>query len=86
MTPDTHPIIGATGPDGLFLMAGFSGAGFKKGPAVGEAMADLLLHPGRGHDWVGLRPFAAQRFANEFWRAPWSAEEYTFSSDFGHGL
>jgi glycine/D-amino acid oxidase-like deaminating enzyme len=71
MTPDTHPI---------------SGAGFKKGPAVGEAMADLLLHPGRGHDWVGLRPFAAQRFANEFWRAPWSAEEYTFSSDFGHGL
>ena len=86
MTPDAHPIIGAAGPEGLVLMAGFSGAGFKKGPAVAEAVADLLLHPGHGPDWVDLRPFAPQRFASETWRAPWSSDEYTFSSDFGHGL
>ena len=86
MTPDAHPIIGAAGPDGLFLMAGFSGAGFKKGPAVGEAMTDLLLHPGHGPDWVDLRPFAWHRFATDAWRTPWSSDEYSFSSDFGHGL
>jgi sarcosine oxidase subunit beta len=86
MTPDAHPIIGAAGPEGLFLMAGFSGAGFKKGPAVAEAMADLLLNPGRGPDWVDLRPFALHRFASETRHTPWSADEYTFSSDFGHGL
>jgi glycine/D-amino acid oxidase-like deaminating enzyme len=86
MTSDVHPIIGAAGPDGLYLMAGFSGAGFKKGPAVAEAVADVLLHPGHGPAWFDLRPFAPQRFANETWRTPWSSNEYTLSSDFGHGL
>ena len=86
MTPDAHPIIGSAGPDGLFLMTGFSGAGFKKGPAVAEAMADLLLNPAIGPDWVDLRPFAFQRFDSDAWRTPWGADEYTFSSDFGHGL
>ncbi len=86
MTPDAHPIIGAAGPDGLFLMAGFSGAGFKKGPAVGEAMAELILHPGLGPTWVDMHPFRLERFATEAWRQPWSEDEYTFSSDFGHGL
>jgi glycine/D-amino acid oxidase-like deaminating enzyme len=85
MTPDAHPIIGAAGPDGLYLMAGFSGAGFKKGPAVAEAVADLLLSPG-GPTWVDLHPFRLERFASDAWRKPWSGDEYTFSSDFGHGL
>ena len=85
MTPDAHPIIGAAGPDGLYLMAGFSGAGFKKGPAVAEAIADLLLAPG-GPTWVDLHPFRLARFAADAWRKPWSGDEYTFSSDFGHGL
>jgi sarcosine oxidase subunit beta len=84
MTPDAHPIIGPAGPGGLFLMAGFSGAGFKKGPAVAEAVSDLLL--GSGPDWVDLHPFRFERFTSDGWRAPWSADEYTFSSDFGHGL
>lgn len=84
MTPDAHPILGGAGPEGLFVMAGFSGAGFKKGPAVAEAMSDLLLGP--GPDWVDLQPFRLDRFANDAWQAPWSANEYTFSSDFGHGL
>ena len=86
MTPDAHPIIGPAGPDGLYLMAGFSGAGFKKGPAVGEAMADLLLSAQGTVDWVDLRPFRLDRFSSETWRRPWSADEYTFSADFGHGL
>ncbi len=36
MTPDAHPIIGRLPVDGLYIAAGFSGAGFKKGPAVGS--------------------------------------------------
>lgn len=86
MTPDAHPVIGAVGPDGLYVAAGFSGAGFKKGPAVGEALADLILAPEDGPDWVNLAPFAPDRFAGEGWRQPWGPDEYEFSSDFGHGL
>ena len=86
MTPDAHPVIGAVGPDGLYVAAGFSGAGFKKGPAVGEALADLIMAPERGPDWVDLGPFAPDRFSSERWRQPWGPDEYEFSSDFGHGL
>ena len=86
MTPDAHPIIGAAGPDGLFVAAGFSGAGFKKGPAVGEALADLILEPEHGPHWVDLAPFSADRFADSSWQRPWGPHEYEFSSDFGHGL
>jgi sarcosine oxidase subunit beta len=86
MTPDAHPVLGAAGPDGLYVAAGFSGAGFKKGPAVGEALADLILAPERGPDWVDLGRFAADRFAGGGWQEPWGPDEYEFSSDFGHGL
>jgi glycine/D-amino acid oxidase-like deaminating enzyme len=85
MTPDTHPILGAAGPAGLYLMAGFSGAGFKKGPAAGEAMADLIA-TGADPAWVDLHPFRLERFADDRWREPWGADEYTFSADFGHRL
>jgi sarcosine oxidase subunit beta len=84
MTPDAHPIIGPAGPAGLHVMAGFSGAGFKKGPAVAEAVADALL--GCGPDWIDLEPFRLERFASDAWRIPWSENEYAFRSDFGHGL
>lgn len=86
MTPDAHPVIGAVGPEGLYVAAGFSGAGFKKGPAVGEALAALILAPERGPDWVDLSRFDPGRFAGAAWREPWGADEYAFSSDFGHGL
>lgn len=86
MTPDAHPVIGAIGPDGLYVAAGFSGAGFKKGPAVGEALTDLILAPDRGPDWVDLGPFAPDRFNGNAWQKPWGPDEYEFSSDFGHGL
>jgi sarcosine oxidase subunit beta len=83
MTPDTHPILGGVdGIDGLFLMLGFSGAGFKKGPAVGQCLAELLVH-GRATT-VDLTPFRLSRFATDAWREPWSPDEYSFSTDFGH--
>lgn len=84
MTPDAHPILGQAGPVGLYLMAGFSGAGFKKAPAVGEALSCLIL--GQRPEWVDPRPFRWERFAEQAWHRPWSDDEYRFSSDFGHGL
>lgn len=60
VTPDWHPAVGAVpGADGAFVVAGFSGHGFKLAPAVGMSVADLvcvgqttafdltLLDPGR---------------------------------------
>jgi sarcosine oxidase, subunit beta len=83
MTPDAHPIIGPVpGVAGLYLCAGFSGAGFKKGPAVGQCLAEAILD---GHTTtVDLTPFRLERFAGAGWRQPWSENEYVLSSDFGH--
>ncbi len=84
MTPDAHPIIGGTGIDGLFLAAGFSGAGFKKGPAVGIALAELIAN-GKARS-ADLASFSLSRFESDAWKKPWSESEYRFDSDFGHGL
>jgi sarcosine oxidase subunit beta len=86
MSPDTHPMLGPVGPEGLYVAAGFSGAGFKKGPAVGQAMAELIV-AGRA-SFVDLRPFRPGRFAEPGFDPgrPWSATEYAFSRDFGHRL
>jgi sarcosine oxidase, subunit beta len=83
MTPDTHPILSTVdGLDGLHLMLGFSGAGFKKGPAIGQCMAEQIVN-GQATT-VDLTPFRLSRFADESWRDPWSPDEYSFSTDFGH--
>ena len=43
-TPDGHPIVdGPLGLEGYYVMAGFSGAGFKSSPALGLGMAELVL-------------------------------------------
>ncbi len=85
MTPDAHPIIGpGRGITGLYLMLGFSGAGFKKGPAVGQCMAETIVD-GRSRT-LDLSPFRLERFDGPSWRDPWSPDEYTFSTDFGHGF
>lgn len=82
MTPDMHPILDeAPGAVGLWLMVGFSGAGFKKAPAIGECVAAAMtgaVPP------VNVRPFRLSRFADDSWREPWSATEYVFAHDFGH--
>jgi glycine/D-amino acid oxidase-like deaminating enzyme len=45
MSPDDLPLIGGLpGVDGLVVIAGSSGHGFKTGPAVGEAVADLVIN------------------------------------------
>jgi sarcosine oxidase subunit beta len=83
MTPDTHPILSTVdGLDGLYLMLGFSGAGFKKGPAIGQCMAELIVH-GQATT-VDLAPFRLARFNGASWQEPWSPDEYSFSTDFGH--
>jgi sarcosine oxidase subunit beta len=62
VTPDWQPILGAVpGTDGLYIAAGFSGHGFKLSPAVGEALASLIV-TGRC-DLADLRPFRPARFA-----------------------
>lgn len=84
MSPDAHPIIGQTSLEGLYLAAGFSGAGFKKAPAVGIALTELIMENGaRSAD---LAPFAPSRFDSDAWRQPWSPTEYRYDCDFGHGL
>lgn len=43
ITPDWHPIIDEVPPgSGLFVCSGFSGHGFKLGPAVGLLLADMV--------------------------------------------
>jgi sarcosine oxidase, subunit beta len=84
MSPDTHPVIGAAGPEGLIVACGFSGAGFKKGPAVGRCIAELIVDGRASH--VDLSPFSLDRFSRPDWDKPWSDTEYEFTSDFGHKL
>ena len=84
MSPDAHPIMGAAGPEGLIVACGFSGAGFKKGPAVGQCLAELIVD-GRAN-LVDLDPFRLSRFDATGWEKPWSETEYAFTSDFGHKL
>ena len=82
MTPDAHPIMGRLPIEGLFIAAGFNGAGFKKGPAVGQALAELIVN-GRP-SFVDLAPFRLERFDEPGWDKPWSDSEYILSADFGH--
>ena len=59
MTPDAHPIVGMVA-DGLYAACGFSGHGFMQSPAVGRAVAELVLDGGSALD---LAPFRLARFA-----------------------
>ncbi len=43
VTPDAHPIFGATPVEGFYLLAGFSGHGFMHGPVAGKLMAEFIL-------------------------------------------
>ena len=58
MTPDCMPVIGPSGPDGLFTLAGFSGHGFQHSPAAGRVLADLIVGRDPGLD---VSPFAFER-------------------------
>ena len=59
MSPDDLPVIGAMpGIDNFIVAAGSSGHGFKTGPAVGEAIAQMVT---RGRQQI-LEPFSPGRF------------------------
>lgn len=63
VTPDFNPVLSAAPLDDLFVAAGFSGHGFKIAPAVGELIADLVIH---GHSTAPDVPeddFRLSRFA-----------------------
>lgn len=66
--PDHQPIIGASpNVPGLVHAFGFCGAGFQTGPAVGEALAELVHH---GRAGVDLTPFSMARFGRSVPIAP----------------
>lgn len=52
VTPDWHPVLGSVdGVEGFQICAGFSGHGFKIGPAIGELMAEEIMDgPGSSID------------------------------------
>lgn len=60
MTPDQRAIIDRVGPDGHYLLCGFSGSGFKTAPATGLAMAELILD-GTSHS-VDVSGYTLDRF------------------------
>ena len=66
LTPDQRPILGAAGragPAGFYLDCGHSGTGFKTAPAIGLAMAELILDG--APRTVDLSPFGHDRFERD---------------------
>lgn len=62
ITPDWHPILDELIPgSGLFICAGFSGHGFKLGPAVGRMAAAMML--GEEDPEFDRRLFRLSRYA-----------------------
>jgi sarcosine oxidase subunit beta len=61
ITPDQRAILGQAGPEGFYLACGFSGTGFKIGPAVGRCMAELIID-GQAQT-VDIAPFHPGRFS-----------------------
>lgn len=83
ISPDARAVMGkAPGFDGLYVAAGFSGTGFKTSPAVGAAMAELILS-GAGRT-VDLGPFGFERLLSG--KLIESPTEYTMGAGFGHKL
>jgi sarcosine oxidase subunit beta len=83
VSPDSRAVIGPV-PEigGLYGAAGFSGTGFKTAPAVGAAMAELIL-TGRATT-VDLRPFGFERLREG--RPIRGEHEYLMGANFGHKL
>jgi glycine/D-amino acid oxidase-like deaminating enzyme len=62
ITPDWHPILGRVPEiDGFLLCVGFSGHGFKLGPAIGQLIAEEILD-GKAHT-IDISPLQLSRFA-----------------------
>lgn len=64
MSPDAQPIIGkARSVENLFHAVGFSGHGFMLAPAVGEALAEMIVHGKTSH--VDISDLGLERFERE---------------------
>jgi sarcosine oxidase subunit beta len=83
VSPDARPIIGPIAElPGLFVAAGFSGTGFKTSPAVGAAMAEMIID-GKSKT-VDLSPFSFERIRSGNLIKP--PNEYAMGAGFGHRL
>jgi len=72
VTPDWNPVIGATPIGGLFVVAGFSGHGFKIAPAVGRLVADLVVDGRSADPRIPESDFRLARFAeNDLLKTPY---------------
>jgi sarcosine oxidase subunit beta len=81
-SPDSHAVLDrAPGVEGLYLAGGFSGTGFKKSPAVGACMAELIAEGGA--TTVDITPFRLSRFAEG---QPIEGDEYNLPAEFGHKI
>ena len=61
MTPDEHPILGATEIEGFLCGCGFSGHGFMHSPMAARLLAESIL--GEQDSIKALEPFSLQRFS-----------------------
>lgn len=61
ITPDQRAILGPAGPEGFFLVCGFSGTGFKIAPAVGACVSELIVN-GQSKT-ADISPFNPDRFS-----------------------
>lgn len=59
-TPDHDFILDQAGPEGCYFACGFSGHGFKHGPAIGKIMTDLIVEGMT--DMVDVDFFSLDRF------------------------
>jgi len=77
VTADSRAILGrAPGLDGLYLAVGMSGTGFKKSPAIGACIAELIT---TGEATTApIKPFRFERFADNDLIV---GDEYSLPSD-----
>ncbi|MGH2521619.1 MAG: NAD(P)/FAD-dependent oxidoreductase [Anaerolineales bacterium] len=61
VSPDAHPILGATPVEGFYLVTGFSGHGFMHGPICGLLLSEIILD-GRAST-VDVSMLSLSRFA-----------------------
>lgn len=60
MTPDEHPVLGATEVEGFYCTCGFSGHGFMHAPMAARLMTELLLDG--ASSTLPIEPFSVERF------------------------
>jgi sarcosine oxidase, subunit beta len=83
VSPDSRAVLGKVpGIDNLFVAAGFSGTGFKTAPAVGAALAELILNGRAGT--IDITPFGFERILDR--RLIHTENEYVMGAGFGHSL